>query len=284
MNSKDNMSEEEADTVDVATNVVEQIKKELECPVCDMIPSSLPVSCCSSGHIVCKDCLDKLVPIRETLGYFEIDHDKPCPVCRSPIGDNTSHLAGALISCFSDIACPGKIRGCSFQGFLEEMSAHFCPYKQVHCFVCEEQVPRKDFLTHRNKECIHKNLGNLFSFRIIESHRENPGITRSLVLVQAEDEGEVLVEVRVIETKTPRVGFVKIVGLSFFGKDLAKHTKMKIVIKNLEEPYKKLEVVTEIDKEMLHYTDHQLKEITNYNVILTVEVEGHKNIQFDVEK
>jgi hypothetical protein len=41
--------------------IARNLKKELQCPVCDLIPSSLPIPCCPSGHILCKECKKKIV-------------------------------------------------------------------------------------------------------------------------------------------------------------------------------------------------------------------------------
>ena len=67
--------------------IARNLQKELQCPVCDQIPSSLPIPSCPSGHFLCKECKKKIV----SNGRFG---EKPCPVCHSPLGKNniSSHL------------------------------------------------------------------------------------------------------------------------------------------------------------------------------------------------
>ena len=147
------------DPNDDAAAIARNLKKELQCPVCYHIPSSLPIPCCPSGHILCKECKKKIVS-NGRLG------EKPCPVCRSPLGkNNTSYLAGTLISSFTDIPCPNKILGCSFLGTLDGIKTHPCQFRMVFCYVCRrEDCMRKDFYIHNNMDCFHKDVGNNFSF------------------------------------------------------------------------------------------------------------------------
>ena len=49
-------------------NIRQEIRKELECPVCFDFPDSSPIFQCAEGHIVCNKCAPKV---------------KDCPVCRS---------------------------------------------------------------------------------------------------------------------------------------------------------------------------------------------------------
>ena len=67
-------------------SIVEDIEKDLECPVCLNIPREVPIPSCPAGHIVCKTCKPKV---------------KECPTCKReyPWGkfEVTSSLAGSLI-------------------------------------------------------------------------------------------------------------------------------------------------------------------------------------------
>ena len=137
---------------------IKKLKQELQCPVCDQIPSSLPIPCCPSGHILCKECKQR-IPFNRRIG------DQPCPVCRSPLDGNTSYLAGTLISTFTDIPCSNKVSGCSFKGTLEDIKDHHpCEFKMVVCFVCHAKCTRKDFFNHNNQDCFLKDAMNTFSF------------------------------------------------------------------------------------------------------------------------
>ena len=45
----------------------EDLKAELECPICLIIPRRGPIYQCVNGHIICKECQEKV---------------DTCPVCR----------------------------------------------------------------------------------------------------------------------------------------------------------------------------------------------------------
>ena len=34
--------------------MVKKLKREMQCPVCEQIPTSIPIPACSMGHIVCR--------------------------------------------------------------------------------------------------------------------------------------------------------------------------------------------------------------------------------------
>ena len=53
--------------------MIKKLKKEMECPVCYQIPTSLPIPTCSRGHIVCTECKKKIP--------FSRNSEKPCPIC-----------------------------------------------------------------------------------------------------------------------------------------------------------------------------------------------------------
>ena len=51
-----------------STDIEEYLKDLLECPVCMETIKSVPVYQCANGHVICKDCIEKL---------------KNCPICRN---------------------------------------------------------------------------------------------------------------------------------------------------------------------------------------------------------
>ena len=62
----------------------EDLREDLECPVCLKIPRDVPIYQCNSGHIHCKECHPK---IRE------------CPICRTRLtGDTRSLMTEKLLS------------------------------------------------------------------------------------------------------------------------------------------------------------------------------------------
>ena len=62
---------------DVGIKSTEDLREDLECPVCLKIPTDIPIYQCDSGHIHCKDCHTK---IRE------------CPICRKRLRGDTRSL------------------------------------------------------------------------------------------------------------------------------------------------------------------------------------------------
>ena len=136
-----------------------RLKRELQCPVCDKIPTIIPIPTCSMGHIVCMDCKDKIPINRQT-------RNKPCPICRSPLEENTSYVAGSVISLLPDIPCSFKNSGCSFEGSIEDHKTHTsaCMFRMVECLVCLEEFMRKDFPSHNDKNCFLTSLTNTFNF------------------------------------------------------------------------------------------------------------------------
>ena len=134
-----------------------KLKLELECPVCDKIPNSIPIPTCTKGHILCMECKSK-IPFNRRM------NDKPCPTCRSPLADNTNHMATSVISMFSDIPCTFKDNGCTFEGSIDDFKTHICQFRRVHCLVCSEECIMKDFLLHNNQKCFVKEPNNIFTF------------------------------------------------------------------------------------------------------------------------
>ena len=250
-------AETPTDTVDAETptdpsRMLRKLKKELQCPVCDQIPSSLPIPTCPSGHIVCKECKEKIVYNREL-------RDKPCPVCRAPLGWNTSYLAGTLISSFTDISCSNRFMGCIFQGNLDEIKDHLCQFQMVTCFICDDECMAKDFFNHNSKDCFLKDIRNTFTFP-----------TRScLYLAQGGFQQEVLVDVWYVkkEDDDERSG-IDYVGFTSFGNQtsnprIAMPAKMKMVVEDPEDASIKLEVITEIDN-----GPYRSKKIVDHDVVL----------------
>ena len=244
--------------------------------MCDQIPSSLPIPCCPSGHILCKECKKKIV----SNGRFG---EKPCPVCRSPLGkNNTSYLAGTLISSFTDIPCPNKILGCSFLGTLDGIKTHLCKFKMVFCNVCLDEWMRKDFYIHNNMDCFLKDVGNNFNFA-----------TKScFFLVQGDfAKDEVLLKVRLRENlkdaDVPEMNLedegvpeIDIFGFTSFviqssNQNQVKPSKLKIVVGNPDDDSFKMEVVTEIEA-----GPYKSKKIADSDLLLAA-MEG-KMIHFEL--
>merc|ERR1712142_1328896 len=217
------------------------LKRELQCPVCNNIPTIIPIPTCSMGHIVCMDC-------KEKISINRLTRNKPCPICRSPLEENTSYVAGSVISLLPDIPCSFKNSGCSFEGSIEDHKAHTfaCKFKMVECLVCQEECMRKDFPSHNNKNCFQTSPNNTFNF---------PN-RNSLYLIEVNtEEGllEVLVEACYVNNAMLRMDDdgIDYVGFNFFALGstvtLTNDMKIKMIIKSPDDPLFIIEAMTGID-------------------------------------
>ena len=53
------------------------LDKELECPVCLLVPRAPPILLCRAGHAVCGECFSRLP--RRHYGY----RSRRCPICQA---------------------------------------------------------------------------------------------------------------------------------------------------------------------------------------------------------
>jgi len=238
---EDNAESNELAATDDEEPIEKKLKRELQCPVCDNIPTTIPIPTCSMGHIVCIECKDK-IPINR------LTRNKPCPICRSPLEEHTSYVAGSVISLLSDIPCSFKNSGCSFEGSIEDHKAHSfaCKFKMVECLVCQEECMRKDFPSHNNKECFLTSPNNTFNF---------PN-RNSLYMIEVNtEEGllEVLSEACYVNNAMLRMDDdgIDYVGFNFFALGstvtLTNDMKIKMMMKSPDDPLFIIEAMTGID-------------------------------------
>ena len=115
----------------------EELREDLECPVCFVIPKSGPIYQCEAGHIHCKSCHPQL-------------HE--CPVCRGPIGNMRSLMTEKIIAKLPR-KCTFAEYGCLEDEKLpEEMVLHekCCNFRLTKCISvgCKEDVPFSDIMDH----------------------------------------------------------------------------------------------------------------------------------------
>ena len=82
-------------------NALEDLRKDLECPVCWDTPRRVPIFQCRNGHIICQDCQPKL-------------QTPNCPQCRIPYGNETPIRALTAEKCIRQIPhkCIYANQGC----------------------------------------------------------------------------------------------------------------------------------------------------------------------------
>ena len=111
---------------------IDDMKKEIECPVCLEVPRKGPIFSCPNGHLVCQKCK------RES-----------CPTCREVMGDNKSLVAVKLIE---RILHDCKFVECEEEFPLNEIDEHekICKHRDVTCphSQCVLKVPLSKLLAY----------------------------------------------------------------------------------------------------------------------------------------
>jgi len=118
---------------------IQDLKKQIECPVCLEVPREGPVFTCPNGHLVCHKCK------REA-----------CPTCREAVGDNKSLVAVAVLE---KILHDCKFVECEEEFALKDIEEHekICEHRVVACPCyeeCDERVSLSKLLEHfERKSC-----------------------------------------------------------------------------------------------------------------------------------
>ena len=88
------------------------LEKELECPVCLVIPRSAPVFLCRAGHSVCCECFPRL-----PRNY----RSRRCPICQAKYCNPPARnfLAEKLLECVNR-KCRFDFRGCDFSSKVSD--------------------------------------------------------------------------------------------------------------------------------------------------------------------
>ena len=120
--------------------LISDLQSTLECPVCLDTIRTVPVQCCSNGHIICNKCRPRSVT---------------CPTCRDPLGNGVSFIANKLIDLIPH-PCTNKQRGCEEEGMLPVLTQHEteCKYRDVRCPY--NTIQYNTIVVERNCQC--KNL------------------------------------------------------------------------------------------------------------------------------
>jgi len=146
----------------------EDMREDLECPVCLKIPRNTPIYQCDKGHIHCKTCHPRL---------------NRCPICRSSIGDTRSLMAEKIISRLPT-KCNFEDYGCTEPEKLpEEMSIHekSCYFRMVKCIKssCKETFVLAEAIEHFTQKHPHININqNAFKEAITTFKRDSEEISK----------------------------------------------------------------------------------------------------------
>ena len=113
----------------------EDLRDELECPVCFKIPSSTPIYQCDQGHIHCKDCHPRL---------------RTCPICRIPLNISTRALLAEKLLARLPMKC--SYDGCEEIMMKDKLAKHEqdCQFRNVKCpvYTCHLEYPVNDIMGH----------------------------------------------------------------------------------------------------------------------------------------
>merc|ERR1712179_159431 len=95
---------------------INEIRKQLECPVCSSVPESPPIYQCSEGHLLCSFCKEKL---------------KICPQCQIPCINNRHRMAEFMLEKLPKIPCENQSGGCQHKCYEENLQEHLkvCEFK-----------------------------------------------------------------------------------------------------------------------------------------------------------
>ena len=184
-------------------------------------------------------------------------NDKPCPVFRSPLAENTNHVACSVISLLSDISCSYKNDGCLFEGSIDELKTHICGFKMVDCPVCYEESMTRSFHLH-NMDCFMKDANNIFSF---------PTASRLYLIKNELTDKEILVDAWYCdedEEDEVRIGFT-IFDLRDSPDSQPDDLKIRILLTSPEKPGFSLEAIIVVSK-----GPYIWKEIEDRDLVLSV--------------
>lgn len=134
-------------------DVVQQLKKSLECPCCleEPRPNTTAVGLCSNGHMTCEPCAARLLQ----------QANARCPVCRQPTfkivrGHRLAMSVIQIMTAFLTYKC--KHTDCPEQKTGDIIAQHeiTCVHKPIQCpkKSCEYQGPVYTFMTGMHSGCV----------------------------------------------------------------------------------------------------------------------------------
>ena len=119
-----------------ANVIINDIRIDLECPVCQQVPRRGPIHQCHNGHSLCADCFPRTAD---------------CPMCRVPLGNIRSLISEKIVAriphrCqFADKGCPDQPCGAELDGHEKD-----CDYRIIRCadLMCKTKGPLRSLIKH----------------------------------------------------------------------------------------------------------------------------------------
>ncbi|TRY73173.1 hypothetical protein TCAL_05818 [Tigriopus californicus] len=120
---------------------IDNLKAEVECPICQRVPRKAPVYQCKLGHLLCQDCYPKC---------------QACPVCRTPLSkEKIRSILADKILMLVPRPCEFNDDGCQEEFLGPELDAHEA--KCRHRWVC----------------CVDIACGSVLRFHALLDHTQN---------------------------------------------------------------------------------------------------------------
>ena len=112
----------------------------LECPVCLEVMKDPPIFVCENpqGHSLCYKCHESLLKA-----------NKPCPVCRQPLGNRRNLGLEGLVDKLPKVEC--KFDDCDFKKSDEALVKKHekdCVKRYIPCAYCDDSVGMKKLAAH----------------------------------------------------------------------------------------------------------------------------------------
>jgi len=127
------------------------------CKICHLPSRDAQLSMCC-GHTFCKSCLDRM--------KHSTTSSKACPVCRERRFEVVANKQVDRKIRSLHVFCTNKIRGCKWQGELNDVIAHLsknnsngCVFEDVKCkHGCGVTVQRRNITKHMKNDCSHRKV------------------------------------------------------------------------------------------------------------------------------
>ena len=98
----------------------DKVHSLVRCVVCYIIPHDLPLNGCGNGHVLCCDCLSKVLS---------------CPICCRRVSKSYQNTVLGQIVEICSHRCTFESFGCSYTTNMANIKTHkaTCSFKTIHC-------------------------------------------------------------------------------------------------------------------------------------------------------
>jgi hypothetical protein len=115
---------------------MKEFEEALECPICFNVPQSTPIYQCGNGHIICKNCHEKLTN---------------CPSCRQKLEKIRCIFAERMLQKVA-VLCQFAVHGCKTRYKIGNLNDHAteCLFREIQCTKedCKARIPISRLKSH----------------------------------------------------------------------------------------------------------------------------------------